>query len=144
VRRAARIGDIHRSFPFSPVHMTRASSFLIIVFFLVTASCGCSLAPSESTVAGAITAYFKNAQYEVVDLKIGKIEGMPLSEKTYMGTPGYIVEVISITLEPQADKGADIRKGSRMTFSNARLRVRQDTANKDLWHVSIISGISVT
>jgi hypothetical protein len=124
--------------------MTRASSFLIIVLFLVTASCGCSLAPSESIVAGAITAYFKNAQYEVVDLKIGKIEGMPLFEKTYMGTPGYIVEVISITLEPQADKGADIRKGSRMTFSNARLRVRQDTANKDLWHVSIISGISVT
>ena len=144
MRRAARIGDIHRSFPFSPVHMTRASSFLIIVLFLVTASCGCSLAPSESIVAGAITAYFKSAQYEVVDLKIGKIEGMPLSEKTYMGTPGYIVEVISITLEPQADKGADIWKGSRMTFSNARLRVRQDTANKDLWHVSIISGISVT
>jgi len=124
--------------------MNRASSFLVIVLVFITALWGCSLAPSENTVAGAITSYFDSAQYKVVDLKIGKIEGMPLSEKTYMGTPGYVVEVISITLEPQADKGADIRKGSKLTFSNARLRVRQDTANKELWHVSIISGISVT
>jgi len=124
--------------------MNRASSFLFNVLIFITVLWGCSLAPSESTVAAAVTAYFKSAQYEVLDLKIGKIEGMPLSEKTYMGTPGYVVEVISITLEPQADKGTDVRKGSRKTFSNARIRVRQDTANKAVWHVSIISGISVT
>jgi len=124
--------------------MTKALSLLIIVLFFITALWGCSLAPSKSIVAGAITAYFKSAQYEVVDLKIGHIEGMPLSEKTYMGTPGYVVEVISITLKPLADKGADIRKGSQLTFSNARIRVRQDTANKDVWQVSIISGINVT
>jgi PBP1b-binding outer membrane lipoprotein LpoB len=122
--------------------MTKTSSF-IIVLFCITALWGCSVAPTESTVAGAITAYFKSSQYEVVDLKIGKIEDMPLSGKTYMGTPGYIVEVISITLEPQADKATDIRKGRQLTFSNARIRVRQDTVNKDVWHVSIISGISV-
>ena len=123
--------------------MIKPSPFLIIVFF-IPALWGCSVTPSEGIVAGAITDYFKSAQYKVVDLKIGKIEGMPLSEKTYMGTPGYIVEVISITLEPLADKGADIRKGSQLTFSNARIRVTQDTGNKDVWHVSIISGISVT
>jgi len=123
--------------------MTKASSFLIIVLFLITILWGCSAAPSKSTVAGAITAYFENNRYKVLDLKIGKIEGMPLSGKTYMGTPGYVVDVVSITLEPQADKGADIRKGSQLTFSNARIRVRQDTANKGVWHVSIISGISV-
>ena len=122
----------------------KSKSFLVIVVFLIAALCSCSVAPSEDTVAGAITAYFENARYRVVDLKIGKIEGMPLSEKTYMGTPGYVVEVISITLEPLADKGADIRKGSKLTFSNARIRVRQDAANKNVWHVSIISGISVT
>jgi len=139
-----RIGDIHRSFPFSPVQMTGTSSLLIIVLFIFAALLGCSVTPSESIVAGAITSYFKSAQYEVADLKIGKIEGMPLSEKTYMGTPGYVVDVISITLKPLADKGADIRKGRQLTFSNARIRVRQDAANKDVWHVSIISGISVT
>ena len=124
--------------------MTKALSLLIIVLFFITALWGCSLAPSKNIVAGAITAYFKSAQYEVVNMKIEKIEGMPLSEKTYMGTPGYVVEVISITLEPLADKGADIRKGSQLTFSNALIRVRQDMADKDVWHVSIISGIRVT
>ena len=123
--------------------MTKPSPFLIIVFF-ITALWGCSVTPSESTVAGAITAYFESTQYKVVDLKIGKIEGMPLSEKTYMGTPGYVVDVVSITLEPQTNKGAEIRKGSRLTFSNARIKVSRDTANKDVWHVSVISGISVT
>jgi hypothetical protein len=122
----------------------KSKSFLVIVVFLIAALCSCSVAPSEDTVAGAITAYFENARYRVVDLKIGKIEGMPLSEKTYMGTPGYVVEVVSITLESQADRGADIKKGSQLSFSNARIRVRQDAAKKDVWHVSIISGISVT
>ena len=126
------------------IHMNKTSYFLIIVLFFITALWGCSTAPSESTVAGAITTYFENNRYKVLDLKIGKIAGMPLSEKTYMGTPGYVVEVISITLEPLEDKGSDIRKGSQLTFSNALIRVRQDTANKDEWHVSIISGISVT
>ena len=121
--------------------MIRASFFLIIVF--ITALWSCSVAPSESTVAGAITAYFESAQYKVVDLKIGRIGGMLLSEKIYMGTPGYVVDIVSITLEPQTDKGADVRKGCRLTFSNARIRVRRDPSNKDLWHVSIISGISV-
>ena len=133
-----------RSILYYNVIMTKALSFRIIIVFIITALWGCSVTPSESIVAGAITAYFQSAQFEVVDLKIGKIEGMPLSEKTYMGTPGYVVEVISITLEPLADKGADIRKGRRLTFSNARIRVRQDTANKYAWHVSIISGIHVT
>ena len=123
--------------------MSRASSLLIIAVFLVTALSGCSVAPSESVVAGAMTAYFERSQYKVVDLKIGQIEGMPLSDKTYMGTPGYVVDVLSITLEPLADKDADIRKGSRLTFSNARIRVTQDRANEGAWRVSIISGISV-
>jgi nucleoside diphosphate kinase len=104
---------------------------------------GCSVAPSERTVAGAITAYFENTGYKVVELKIGKIEGMPLSEKTYMGTPGYVVEVVSITLEPEADKGTDIRKGSRLTFSDARIRVIQDRTVKDVWLVFIVSGIGL-
>jgi nucleoside diphosphate kinase len=123
--------------------MTKASSFLITTGFLIMGLWGCSVAPSERTVAGAITAYFENTGYKVVELKIGKIEGMPLSEKTYMGTPGYVVEVVSITLEPEADEGTDIRKLSRLTFSDARIRVIQDRSVKDMWRVSIISGISL-
>lgn len=125
------------------MHMARKSFLFIIVLLFISVLWGCSAAPSERIVGVAITAHFEGNQYKVLDLKIGKIEGMPLAEKTYMGTPGYVVEVVSITLEPQADKGADIKKGSLLTFSNARIRVSQDKTNKDAWHVSIISGISV-
>jgi hypothetical protein len=121
--------------------MARASSLVIIL--LIAASWGCSVAPSERTVAGAITDYFESSRYKVVDLKIGKIEGMSLSEKTYMGIPGYVVDIVSITLEPQEDKGVDIKKGKQITFSNASIRITQDRVNKNVWHVAIISGISV-
>ena len=121
---------------------TKISAFMIIIS-LALAPGGCSVAPSETVVAKAVTDYFENNHYKVVELKIGKIEGTPLSEKTYMGTAGYIVGVVSITLEPKEDKGVDIRKGKLLTFTSASIRVRQDAANKDMWHVSIISGISL-
>jgi hypothetical protein len=54
-----------------------------------------------------------------------------------------VVEIVSIVLEPLEDKGVDIRKGKQIAFSNASLRITQDPANKNLWHVSIISGITV-
>ena len=71
-----------------------------------------------------------------------KSEGVPLSEKTYMGTPGYVIEILAITLEAQQDK-PDVKKGSQLTFSNAKIRMVRHSDNKSLWHVSIISGISV-
>jgi hypothetical protein len=113
-----------------------------ILLFLILLG-GCSVVPSETTIQKAITDYFESNHYKVAELKIGKIEGIPLSEKTYMGTPGYVVDVVSIVLEPQQDKGAGIRKGTRLTFTNATIRVRQDVVNKNAWHVSIVSGISV-
>jgi len=121
--------------------MSRSCPLMIGVVFAALA--GCTASPSERTVAGAITDYFAGEQYKVVELKIGQIGGVPLSEKTYMGTPGYVVDIVSIILEPQADKGIDIKKGDQLTFSNARIRIRQDMENKNVWHVSIISGITV-
>ena len=121
--------------------MARASSSVIVL--CLCALLGCSVPPSEKTVSKSITDYFEHNGYKVLNLKIGKIEGMPLSAKTYMGTPGYGVDIISITLEPQEDKGADVKKGREITFSNANVRVIQDRTNKDEWHVTIISGISL-
>ena len=115
----------------------------LVCIFLIADLWGCSVAPSQDTVAETITDYFKSGQYRVVHLKIGMIESMPLSEKTYMGTPGYVVDIASITLEPQIDKGMDIKMGKQLTFLNARVRIRQDTANKNVWRLSIISGITV-
>ncbi len=122
--------------------ITKISAILVAIF-LFTALWGCSAAPSDITVKMAITDYFESSHYKVLDLKIGKIRGMPLAEKIYMGTPGYVVDVVSITLEPQQDKGSDIKKGSVLTFTNATIRIREDVINKNVWHVSIVSGISV-
>jgi hypothetical protein len=138
----ANLNSIDRNTGLLCLAVAKISAFLIIIS-LATALGGCSVAPSETTVAKAITDYFEAGHYKVVNLRIGRIKGMPLSEKTYMGTPGYVVDVVSITLEPQEDRGADIRKGRRLTFTNATVRVRQDAVNKDVWHVSIVSGIGV-
>src|SRR5512143_4127225 len=110
--------------------MTKVSILLIIVS-MATSLIGCSVAPSETTVAKAITDYFESSHYKVVDLKIGKIEGIALSEKTYMGTPGYVVDIVLIALEPQEDKSFDIKKGKQLIFTNASIRVREDAANKN-------------
>lgn len=103
----------------------------------------CTVAPSEDEIKRAITYYFDKQDYRVVYLKIGKIEDIRLAEKTYMGTPGYVVDITSIVLEAQRDKGSDIMKGKRLTFPGAKISMRQDIENKSLWHVSIVSGIEV-
>ncbi len=114
---------------------------LLTVFLFCTAS-GCTVSPSEDDLINAINDYFEAEHYSVLNIMLGKIEGVPLSEKTYMGTPGYVVEIASITIEARQDKGPDIRKGDRLVFSNAKISVRQDPRNKGLWHVTIISGIA--
>jgi len=101
------------------------------------------MGPSENDIRLAMTDFFDRQHYRVVDLRIGKVEDTPLAEKTYMGTPGYVVEIPAITLEAQQDRRPDVRRGTRLTFSDARIRVRQDAENKNQWHVSIISGIAV-
>ncbi len=116
--------------------------FLGTILFLFMSE-SCAIPPSENDLKGAITNYFDSRDYRVIDIRIGKIEGVPLAEKTYMGTPGYIVEIPSITLEAKQDKAPDISKGDRLTFSNAIIRVRRDQGNSDLWRVSIVSGVSV-
>jgi hypothetical protein len=123
--------------------MIMTKSLFLLIALLIPAFGGCSVAPSETTVETAITDFFESGHYKVVDLKIGRIQDRALSEKTYMGTPGYVVDIVSITVEPLINKGVEIRKGERLTFRNASILVRQDTVNKDKWHVSIISGIGV-
>ncbi|MGD2080286.1 MAG: hypothetical protein PVJ36_04045 [Nitrospirota bacterium] len=121
-------------------------SYLLMGILLINTMAGCSAPPSENTVAEAIADYFERGNYRVIDLKIGKIEGVPLSEKRYMGTPGYVVHIDSITLAPRADEDIDIgkgREGARLTFSDALVRVTRDMKDKDLWRVTIISGIGV-
>jgi hypothetical protein len=120
--------------------MKISSRILVILVLFMVGSC--TVAPSEDNTRKAIADYFDRQHYRVVDLRIGKSEGVPLSQTTYMGTPGYIVEIPTITLEAQQDK-PDVKKGTRLTFSDAKIRMVRDAEKKNLWHVSIISGITV-
>lgn len=115
----------------------------VLSIFLITAFESCSVAPSKRAVENSITDFFESRHYKVVDLKIGKIKGIALAEKTYMETPTYDVDIVSITLQPQADKGINIKKGKQLIFTKAIIRIKQNTANKNMWQVSTMSGISV-
>ncbi len=121
--------------------MMRSSSILVI--FLLFVATSCTVAPSDNDIKRAMTYYFGQQGYRIVYLKIGKIEDIHLAQKNYMGTPSYLVEITGIVLEAQRNKGSDIKKGSRLTLSDAKISMSRDMENKSLWHVSIISGITV-
>jgi hypothetical protein len=67
---------------------------------------------------------------------------MPLSQKTYMGTQGHIVEIMRITLEVREDN-REYRKGEKLSFINASIRIREKIDKKGGWIVVNISGIQV-
>ena len=102
----------------------------------------CSAAPSQETVGAVIRTYFENRGYRVLELQISAISPVPLSQKTYMGTQGHVVEISKISLEVLADS-REFHKGEKLTFSPAEIRIRQTIDNKDEWIIANISGIGV-
>jgi len=113
--------------------------FLGIAGFFLTA---CSVAPSQETVSSVIRSYFEERKYKIVELQLGKISPVPLSQKTYMGTQGHDVEIMRITLEVREDNW-EYRKGEKLSFTNASIRIREKVDKKGEWIVVNISGIQV-
>jgi hypothetical protein len=113
--------------------------FLGIAGFFLSA---CSVVPSQETVNSVIRSYFEERQYRVVELQLGAISPVPLSQKTYMGTQGHIVEIRQITLEVREDN-REYRKGEKLSFINASIRIREKIDKKGGWIVVNISGIQV-
>lgn len=105
----------------------------------------CAVIPSEGVVKEVITRHFEAKNYRVVELHIGNIESASLSEKTYMGTRGYTVEVKSITLETAGGSGTPLTSGKvqRFTFKKASIRMREDPGQQGGWIIINISGIPV-
>ena len=118
--------------------LSRAVFLGIAGFFLAA----CSVAPSQETVSSVIRSYFEERQYRVVELQLGAISPVPLSQKTYMGTQGHIVEIRRITLEVREDN-REYRKGEKLSFINASMRIREKIDKKGGWIVVNISGIQV-
>ena len=102
----------------------------------------CAVAPSQETVTAVIRSYFEERHYKVVELRIGDISSVPLNQKTYMGTQGHVVDIRQITLEVLADN-REYRKGEKLTFTQASIRIREKVDKKGEWIIANISGIQV-
>jgi len=102
----------------------------------------CTVAPSQDTVGTVIRKYFEDRQYRVVELQLGTISSVPLSQKTYMGTQGHVVDISKITLEVLADN-REYRKGEKLTFTHASIRIQEKVDKKGEWIIANISGIKV-
>jgi len=123
---------------FRPDRFPGGIVFVSMAVFLAA----CSVAPSQETVSTVIRTYFEDRGYRVVELQISSISLVPLSQKTYMGTQGHVIEISKIILEVLADS-REFHKGEKLTFSPAEIRIRQTTGKKDEWIIANISGIGV-
>jgi len=111
--------------------------FLISIFFL-----GCNISPSKNEIRSEIIKHFETRHYKVIDLDISAIESIPQSEKIYMGTEGYIVEIKSITLEVtmQNPQFRDT-KGQRLVYKNGSIRIKKSTDQLQKWIITDITNI---
>jgi hypothetical protein len=105
---------------------------------------GCSAAPDKSEIEEVIIKHFEAKGYRVIHLKIGDINPVPISKKTYMGTPGYMIDVQSLTLQLGNTKEniGNNRKGEKVTFSNAHILIQQHSGTDKRWIIADISGIN--
>jgi hypothetical protein len=116
--------------------------FLVLAAYLIS---GCAVPPDEKIVKDSIVQYFQARNYKVVELGIADIKPLPLSEKVYMGTRGYIVNIKLITLVAVGDS-AELRRHKekeRLTFRNAVLQIREKAGEQGRWEISVISGIPI-
>lgn len=116
-----------------------SATWVFLVFILLA---GCAVQPSESTVKDVIRNYFEAKEYRVIALEIGEMKAVPLSEKKYMGTEGYRVDVQLLTLEVIEDMGAPnyYKSGQQFTFQNGSISIKEDPAKKGRWILNKISG----
>lgn len=102
----------------------------------------CSVAPSQDAIRDTIQRFFESRKCRVIELQIGSVSSLPLSQKTYMGTDAHIVEVRKITLQMDEDVG-EYRKGDLLTFTNGSISIREKVDAKNRWIVVNVSGIIV-
>lgn len=119
--------------------------YAVVVLIVFLGNAGCSVPPSESTVEGVIIKHFESKKYKVMEIEIGDIKPIPLSEKSYMGVEGYLVDIPTLTLEAGEDSGEPwmYKKGQYLTFTNASIRIKKGDDQNREWLISSISGISV-
>jgi hypothetical protein len=116
---------------------------VLLVVFIGNARC--SVPPPESTIEGVIMKHFESKKYKVMEIEIDEIKPIPLSEKSYMGVEGYLVNIPTLTLKAGEDSGEPwmYKKGQYLTFTNASIRIKKNDGQNLEWLIASISGISV-
>ena len=106
---------------------------------------GCSYSPPENAVITVITEHFEYRNFRVHEVRLGKITRLPISEREYMAPKTFVVEISSITLESMTDVGEpwNYKKGRKLVFSDASLRIRKGNITGKEWEIGIIKGIPV-
>jgi hypothetical protein len=99
---------------------------------------GCSMPPAEHDVHELIVQHYESRSYRIAELKIGEIGELPLGEREYMSTKGYIVHIRSITLQPE-EPGEE----KRCTFPDAKIEIHRSRSGDPSWVITDIQGIPV-
>lgn len=115
---------------------------LSIIFLLFI---GCTAEISKREAEEVIIRYYEAKGYKVTQLNIGVINPAPLNEKKYMGTPGYMVTVLSLTLQSAEPMGniENYREEEKATFRNVRILIQQSTGPAKEWIIANMSGITI-
>lgn len=111
---------------------------LSLSFFMLHS---CTVDPEEGNVKDSIIKHFMSRDYRVVDMEIGRIEPLPISQREYMAPKKYTVNIPLIILESTRDR-PDMEKG-QMMFRNAVITL-SSTERHGEWAVVHITGIPVT
>ena len=105
---------------------------------------GCQPKPNKSEIEETIVTYFGSKNYKVVELETGDIKPIPFSEKEYMGTPGYVIDVPLLTLQRvnKTETRGDYGEGEQLRFMNARILIRRHNGQGREWIIANMSGIN--
>jgi len=127
--------------------MAKTPYILIGLFFVLGSSfvTACSAGLDAKTARRAIEEYFRTRHYDVVDMKIERIERNPLNERDYMAPKTFIVDVALITvrsMDRERETGAP-EVAQPLTFRGARFRIRRTGRADTDWAVGEISGVEI-
>jgi hypothetical protein len=109
---------------------------VLIAAILLFAAVGCKPVPLAQEVRTIIKGHFESRGYTVTEININEIAPVEISEKTYMGTPGFKVRISKITL-------TDKRREMKFEFNDAVITIRESTSSKTRWSIIDIKGIGL-
>jgi len=116
---------------------------LLMLLLMVMLFAGCNETPSEETVKEWMGNYLAARNYSIVNLELGEIRAGSYNEAVYMAKKTYTVNIKTVTIEASRDSVIPIamKKGQRVTYSNAVIKVREKDRQKNTWEISVVSGM---